>query len=266
MRIPLRRGRLFTEHDTLESERVVIVDEKLAEAYWPGEDSIGKRLKFGDLAEATPWERVVGVVGRVQQYGLDTDDRIAIYRPHGQRPARVLYVTVHTDADPSSLRAAVTSAVHGLDPDLPVHRVTTMPDRVERALAGRRFAMTALVLFAGVALALAAVGTYSVIAYLVRQGRRDLGVRLALGATPAAVLAMVIRQGLALAAAGIGLGIAGALLLGRVLEGLLYGVSPHHPITLAGSGLALLIVAAVACWLPARRAASIDAVECLRLD
>jgi predicted permease len=283
MRIPLRRGRLFTEHDTLESERVVIVDEKLAATYWPGEDPIGKRLKFGDLAEATPWERVVGVVGRVQQYGLDTDDRIAIYRPHGQRPARVLYVTVHSVADPSSLppsprprrtavalaeagRAAVTSAVHGIDPDLPVHRVTTMPDRVERALAGRHFAMTALVLFASVALALAAVGTYSVIAYVVRQGTRDLGVRLALGATPAAVLGMVLRQGLVLAFAGIGLGIAGALLLGRVLEGLLYGVPPHDPTMLASSGLALLIVAAVACWLPARRAASIDAVECLRVE
>jgi ABC-type antimicrobial peptide transport system permease subunit len=141
-----------------------------------------------------------------------------------------------------------------------------MPDRVERALAGRRFAMTALVLFASVALALAAVGTYSVIAYVVRQGTRDLGVRLALGATPAAVLGMVLRQGLVLAVAGIGLGIAGALLLGRVLEGLLYGVPPHDPTMLASSGLALLIVAAVACWLPARRAASIDAVECLRVE
>ena len=110
MRIPLRSGRLFTEHDTLDSERVVIVDEKLAAPYWPGADPIGKRLKFGDLAEATPWERVVGVVGRVQQYGLDTDDRIAIYRPHGQRPARVLYVTVRTSGDPSSLVAAVRPA------------------------------------------------------------------------------------------------------------------------------------------------------------
>ena len=266
MRIPLRRGRLFTEHDTLESERVVIVDEKLAAVYWPGEDPIGKRLKFGDLAEKTPWERIVGVVGRVQQYGLDTEDRIAIYRPHEQRPARVLYVTVHTDADPSGLRTAVTSAVHGLDPDLPVHRVTTMPERVERALAGRRFAMTALVLFAGVALALAAVGTYSVIAYLVRQGTRDLGVRLALGATPTAVLAMVIRQGLVLAAAGIGLGIAGALLLGRVLEGLLYGVAASDPLTLAAASAGLVAVAVVACWLPARRAASIDPARTLLIE
>jgi predicted permease len=266
MRIPLRSGRLFTGHDTLDSERVVIVDEKLAELYWPGADPIGKRLKFGDLAEATAWERVVGVVGRVQQYGLDTDDRIAIYRPHGQRPARVLYVTARTSGDPSSLVAAVRGAVHGLDPDLPVHRLTSMPDRVERALAGRRFAMSALVLFAAVALALAAVGTYSVIAYLVRQGARDLGVRLAFGATPGAVLRMVIGQGLGLAATGIGIGIAGSLLLGRVLEGLLYGVAPRDPLTLIAASAALLAVAAVACWLPARRAAAIEPARTLMME
>jgi predicted permease len=263
MRIPLRRGRFFTEHDTIDAERVVIVDERLAEAYWPGQDPIGKRLKFGDLAEPTPWERVVGVVGRVQQYGLDTNDRIAVYRPHAQRPARVLYVTVHGESDPSALRAAVAGAVHGLDPDLPVHRVTPMPERVERALAGRRFAMTALVLFAAVALVLAAVGTYGVISYLVRQGTRDLGVRLALGATPGAILRLVVRQGVALAAAGIGAGIAGALLLGRVLEGLLYGVAPSDPLTLAGTSAGLLVVAALACWLPAKRAAAIEPARTL---
>jgi predicted permease len=266
MRIPLRRGRLFTEHDTADSERVVIVDERLAETYWPGQDPIGKRLKFGDLAEPTPWERVVGVVGRVQQYGLETDDRIAIYRPHAQRPARVLYVAVAGTGDPATIGAAVTEAVHGLDPDLPLHRVTPMPARVERALAGRRFAMTALVLFAGVALVLAAVGTYGVISYLVRQGTRDLGVRLALGATPAAILGLVVRQGLSLAAAGIIVGIAGALLLGRVLEGLLYGVTPRDPLTLTATSACLLAVAALACWVPARRASRVDAVAALRAD
>ena len=175
--------------------------------------------------------------------------------------------TVETDVGSGlRLRAAVAGAVHGLDPDLPVHRVITMPARVERALAGRRFAMTALVLFAGVALVLAAVGTYSVISYLVRQGTRDLGVRLALGATPAAILGLVVRQGLGLAAAGIGLGIAGALLLGRVLEGLLYGVTPSDPLTLAATSAGLVAVAAAACWLPARRAAAIDPVVSLRAD
>ena len=266
MHIPLRRGRLFTEHDTLDSERVVIVDERLAAAYWPDQDPIGKRLKFGDLAEPAPWERVVGVVGRVQQYGLETDDRIAIYRPHGQRPARVLYIAVSTGADAVALGAAVADAVHSLDPDLPLHRVTPMSARVDRALASRRFAMTALVLFAGVALVLAAVGTYGVISYLVRQGTRDLGVRLALGATPAAILGLVVRQGLALASAGIALGIVGALLLGRVLEGLLYGVTARDPVTLAATSACLLIVAALACWVPARRAARVDAVAALRAE
>jgi predicted permease len=266
MRIPLRRGRLFTEHDTAESERVVIVDEKLADRYWPGQDPIGQRLKFGDLAEATPWERIVGVVGRVQQYGLDTDDRIAVYRPHAQRPARVLYVAVQAASDPSALREPVAAAVHGLDPDLPVHRLTTMVSRVERALANRRFAMTALVLFAGTALVLAAVGTYGVMTCMVRQGTRDLGVRLALGATPGAILALVVRQGLGLAVSGIALGVAGALLLGRVLEGLLYGVRSHDPLTLLVTATGLVAVAAVACWIPARRAAAIDPVIALRQD
>jgi predicted permease len=265
MRIPLIEGRYFTEHDTLESERVVIVDEKLADRFWPGADPIGKRLKFGDLADESPWERVVGVVGRVQQYGLDTDDRIAVYRPHAQRPGRVLYVAVHT-ADAAAARTAISDAVHGLDPDLPLHRYTTMAASVERAMAGRRFAMTALVLFAAVALILAAVGTYSVIAYLVRQGTRDLGVRLALGATPRTILGLVVERGLRLAAAGVLAGVAGALVLGRVLEGLLYGVSPRDPATLAVTAAALIAVAAVACWIPARRAAAIDPVASLRSD
>jgi ABC-type antimicrobial peptide transport system permease subunit len=173
---------------------------------------------------------------------------------------------MRTSGDPSSLGPAARGAVHGLDPDLPVHRLTSMSDRVERALAGRRFAMSALVLFAGVALVLAAVGTYSVIAYLVRQGTRDLGVRLALGATPGAVLRMVIRQGLSLTAAGIGLGIAGSLLLGRVLEGLLYGVAPRDPLTLFAASAVLAAVAAAACWLPARRAAAIEPARTLMIE
>ena len=266
LRIPLTRGRFFNEHDTAESERVVIVDEKLAERYWPAEDPVGKRLKFGDLADDTPWERVVGVVGNVQQYGLDTDDRIAIYRPHAQRPGRVLYVTVHASAEPTSVRAAVTGVVHALDPDLPLHRVTTMTERMERALASRRFAMTAMVLFALVALVLAAVGTYGVMAYQVRQATRELGVRLALGATPGAVARLVIGQGLRVTAAGIGLGLAGALVMGRVLEGLLYGVAARDPLTLGLTIISLSVVAVLACWLPARRAAAIDPMHSLRAE
>jgi predicted permease len=264
--IPLGRGRFFNEHDTLDSDRVVIVDTKLAERYWPGEDPIGKRLKFGDLGDDTPWERVVGVVGNVQQYGLDTDDRIAIYRPHAQRPGRVLYVTVQTAAEPSSLRAAVAGVVHALDPDLPLHRMTTMRERVERALASRRFAMTALVLFAVVALTLAAVGTYGVMAYLVRQGTRELGVRLALGATPGAVARLVIGQGLSVTAVGIGLGLAGAWVMGWVLEGLLYGVTARDPLTLGVTMVSLSVVAVLACWLPARRASAIDPMRSLRAE
>ena len=266
LRIPLRHGRFFNEHDTIDSERVVIVDEKLAERYWPGEDPVGKRLKFGDLGDDTPWERVVGVVGNVQQYGLDTDDRIAIYRPHAQRPGRVLYVTVHTAAEPSGLRAAVAGVVHALDPDLPLHRMTMMSERVERALASRRFAMTALVLFAFVALVLAAVGTYGVMAYLVRQGTRELGVRLALGATPGAVARLVIGQGLSVTAAGLGLGLAGAWVMGRVLEGLLYGVTARDPLTLGVTIVSLSVVAVLACWLPARRASAIDPMRSLRAE
>jgi len=266
MRIPLRRGRLFSEHDTPDSESVVIVDEKLAERYWPGDDPIGKRLKYGDLAEDAPWERVVGVVGRVQQYGLDTDDRIAVYRPHAQRPGRVLYVAVHGSGDVAALRPAIAAAVRAQDPDLPIHRVTPMTDRVEQALASRRFAMTALALFAAVALGLAAVGTYGVMAYLVRQGTRDLGIRLALGATPAAIRGLVIGQGLGVTAVGVGLGLAGAWTLGRVLEGLLYGVTWRDPLTIGATATGLVAVAVLACWLPARRAAAVDPVDCLRAE
>jgi ABC-type antimicrobial peptide transport system permease subunit len=141
-----------------------------------------------------------------------------------------------------------------------------MSARVDRALASRRFAMTALVLFAAVALGLAAVGTYGVMAYLVRQGTRELGIRLALGATPAAVLRLVISQGLLVAVMGVGLGMTGAWLLGRVLEGLLYGVTWRDPVTLATTVVALALVAVIACWLPARRAASIEPARSLRAD
>jgi predicted permease len=266
LQIPLRRGRYFTEHDSADSERVVIVDEKLAERYWPGQDAVGQRLKFGDLAEDTPWERVVGVVGRVQQYGLDTDDRIALYRPHAQRPARVLYVAVRGASDPGVLRGAAASAVHALDPDLPLHRVTPMPARVERALAGRRAAMAALASFAVIALVLAAVGTYGVLAYLVRQSSRDLGLRLALGATPGGVRSMVLRQGLRLALTGLALGFAAAVAAAQVIRSWLFEVGPYDPLTFLITGVALGAVALLACWIPAYRAGSVDPLSSIRAE
>ncbi len=264
MQIPLIRGRLFTPADTTDQPRVAIIDERLARDFFPDTDPIGQRLKYGDAASTSPWQTIIGVVGAVKQYALDADSRIALYWPQTQVASRSLFVAAHMDGDPRTLMSSAVDVVRDIDPDLPIYRMQTMDQRVEASLARRRFAMLLLGLFAGVALALATMGIAGVMAYVVTQGTRDLGIRLALGALPRAILSMVLRQGLSLALTGVVLGVTAAFGMAQFVESLLFGVTARDPITFAVIAVTLILVALVATLIPARRASRIDPVISLR--
>ena len=234
----------------------------MADELWPGLDPLDKRVKYGDATSESPWETVVGVVGRVKQYGLDADARIAFYRPHAQSPSRALFVSVLTAGDPAALAPAIGREIHAFDTDLPLYHVQPMERRVDESLARQRFAATLLALFALVALVLSAVGVYGVMAYLVTQGTREIGIRVALGATPSGILGLVLGQGSLVIA--IGVAAAGAYLLAHVMESLLFGVSARDPFTFASVGGALGAVALAAVLVPAARAAKTNPVIALR--
>ena len=269
MEIPLIRGRLFTEQDTRETPRVVVIDDHMADALWPGEDPIGKRLRRGgmDADPNAPWLTVVGIVGSIKQYTLDErDSRIAMYHPHTQAPSRAMNVVIRTASDPAGLASGVTAQIRALDPYLPIYNVRTMSQRVEESLARRRFAMLLLSLFAGLAVALAAVGVYGVMAYLVSQGAREIGIRMALGATPEAIRALVVGQSARVALAGAGTGLIASLALARFMRSLLFGVQARDPLTFGATAALLAVITILASYVPARRAAAVDPISSLRSE
>ena len=270
MEIPLVRGRFFTEDDTLDTPRVVVIDQRMAEQLWPGQDAVGKRLRTGgfDAAPDAPWMSVIGVTGRVRQYSLDgVEPRMAMYHWHRQRPARALSVVVRAGTSAAAtLTPAVRQVIKEIDPGLPIYNIKTMEARVADSVARRRFAMTLLALFAGLAFGLAAIGTYGVLAYLVSQGTREIGIRMALGATPEGVARMVVRGGMVTAGLGIGAGILVALLLTRFMHSLLFGVDPADPTTFGVITALLTLTVLVATYVPARRAARVDPLVSLRAE
>jgi predicted permease len=266
MGIPLRRGRFFNEQDDATKPIVVIVDEYMAEQLWPGQDPIGKRIHIVEFASKDPWQTVVGVVERVKQDSLDSDPRIAFYLAHTQFPTRAMTVAFRGGTDPAAMVSAVRNALRNLDPDLPMYYVRTMEQRVDESLARRRFSMLLLGVFASVALALATIGIYGVMAYLVNQGIREIGIRMALGATQRNILSLVVWQGMALALSGVTLGLVAAFLLTRLIRSLLFGVQATDPFTFAGIALLLVMIALFASYIPAQRAARIDPLMSLRCD
>jgi predicted permease len=266
MEIPLRRGRFFNPQDEAGKPRVVLVDEYMAEQVWPGQDPIGKRIHIVELKSDDPWQTVVGVVGRVKQDTLDSDPRIAFYVPQTQYPTRAMTVALRSGNDPSGVLSAIKNELRKLDADLPMYYVRTMQQRVDESLARRRFSMLLLAVFAGVALALATIGIYGVMAYLVNQGVREIGIRVALGATRRNIVRLIVRQGMALALSGVAMGLAGAFLLTRLIRSLLFGVEATDPVTFVGIALLLGLVALLASYIPARRASRVDPLVALRYE
>ena len=264
MQIPLIKGRLFNDQDTPDKPMVAVVDEYMAQQLWPNQDPLGKRVSFGDLAAKPVWTTVVGVVGRIKQDTLDSNPRIALYIPHSQFTSRLLNIVLRTTTDPASLTAAVGHELHEVDHDLPLYGVVTMDQRVAESLSRRRFTAVLLTVFAGFALALAAIGIYGVMAYLVIQGTREIGIRMALGATQRTVLRLVVKQGMMLALGGVVVGLIASFAFSRLVSSLLYGVTSSDPLTFASITVLLLIVALIASYIPARRAARIDPMISLR--
>jgi predicted permease len=267
MRIPLVAGRFFNEFDTQTSPRVTIIDEHMARQLWTDGDAVGKRIKRDATNNPdAPWITVIGVVGRVKQYTLDADSRMAMYQPHAQASTRAMNVVLRGSKDPVALTAAVRREIRAMDPDLPIYGARSMTARVDESLATRRFSMLLLSLFAALALGIASIGIYGVMAYLVNQGTRELGIRLALGATPALILRMVVSQGMTVALIGVALGLAGAFGLTHLMQTLLFGVDAVDPLTFVAIPLLLSAIALLASWIPARRAARIDPTISLRGD
>jgi predicted permease len=266
MKIPLIRGRFFSEQDTKEAQPVVIIDENMARTYWPNADPVGKRLKRGGADSKNPWLTVVGVAASVKQYALDTDSRVALYTPHLQSNSGGLVLAIRTSVDPLGLAAAVTREARALDPNLPVYDVKTMEQWLSESLARRRFAMLMLGLFAAVALLLAGVGIYGVMSYTVAQRTREIGIRVALGAQAGDVLRLVVRQGMSLTGLGVGIGLVTAMAATRLMVSLLFGVRATDPLTFVLIALLLSAIAWLACWIPARRATKVDPMIALRCE
>jgi len=260
METPLIKGRFFSGHDTSDMPPAVIIDEKFARRFWPNDDPIGKHLWFKPKEPLT----IVGVVGVVKQYGLETDGKIATYFPQEQQPDNRMFLVARTSSDAAPLSAAITREIHAVDPTVVVYGIRTMQDRLYDSLARQRFASTMLSAFAAFALLLAAVGLYGVMSYLVTQSTRDIGVRVALGARPGDIVGMVVRQGMELSAVGILAGLAGAAALSRVMSSLLFGVSATDLATFAAVPGLLAVVAFAATAIPALRATRVDPIVALR--
>jgi putative ABC transport system permease protein len=274
---PLISGRLFTEQDTREAPAVAIVDQELVRRYWPGVDPIGKRVTFNDLTDSTvSWITVVGVVGHTMHEGLDAEKRIQLYLPLAQDGTAFMSFVVRTSGDPLAATGGVRAALDRVDPDVAMANVNPMDDLVSISTGPRRFSMVLLSVFSIMAVVLAAIGLYGVMAYSVTQRTKELGVRLALGATPRGVQQLVMGQGMRLAVAGVGFGLVAAFVVTNLLRALdsqsavgasdrlLFSVSAHDPLTFVGIPLLLLAVTLVASWVPARRATMLNPVEALR--
>ncbi|HJU44129.1 MAG TPA: ABC transporter permease [Vicinamibacterales bacterium] len=276
--IPLIRGRNFTTEEQYENRLTVIVSKNLADRYWPGQDPIGKRLKWGvNTSSPAPWLTVVGVAGDVVDGPLGSEPVIHAYTPYSEMNDqglasplgglwRRLNVAVNADVDAASLTSTVRAAITALDPALAVAKVTTMREVVRELSAPQRFSAAVLTAFAAGALLLASIGLYGVLAFAVAQRTREIGVRLALGAPRATVLTLILRQGMVLVAVGLVIGLGGALGATRLLRSLLYETNIYDPLTFVVVPILLALVSLAACYLPARRAAELDPLVTLRSE
>jgi predicted permease len=265
MRIPLLRGRMISAADRENTQKVVLITDALARKIWPGEDPVGQHIKV-HYAKPDDILEVVGVVGDVHHAGLDADVRETIYYPATQYNYGSLNITLRTAGAPQALIPAVRAVVHDLDANIPAEDLATMSHWVTRSMADRRDPMFLLTIFAALAVTIAAVGVYAVLSFGVSQRTREIGVRMALGAQPRAVLALVLGGGLRLTLAGVALGTLAGMLGARAIEKLLFQVTPGDPIVLTGVAALLVVIALLAMYFPARRAARVDPVVALRTE
>lgn len=261
--IPLRSGRHFSERDTASMPPVMIINEELARRYFPGTNPLGRQITMRDWGDPLTGE-IVGVVGNVKADGLDAEMRPMIYWPYPQFPNNFINLVIRTEDDSPQPAAAVKSVIRAVDREQPIAAIKTLDEIVAASVSPRRFNMLLLVGFASMALLLAAVGLYGVISYSVSQRIHEIGVRMALGAGTGEVLRLILRQGMTLALIGTGIGMLAAFGLTRLMAALLYGVSATDPLTFTVIALLQLIVAALACWWPARRATKVDPLIALR--
>jgi predicted permease len=268
--VPVRRGRHFADADGPQSQPVAIVNETMARQYWSGEDALGKRFKIGDLEDDTPWVTIVGIAADVRQNRVDVPAYAEMYFPYQQCDYLEVFapktLAIRTLGDQGTVVAAARREIAAVDPNQPVSDVKTMNDILGEETSGRRLAMLLLGAFAGVALLLASIGIYGLLSQLVAQRTPEIGVRLALGATPRDVVGLVVGRGMKLVVIGTAAGLALSFVLTRLMSSLLFGVSAADPLTLAGVPALLATVALVACYVPARRAARVDPTVALRYE
>jgi predicted permease len=275
MGIPLEEGRLFEDQDRAGGAAVIIVDERLARRFWPNGSPLGRRMWQPGSAEGlvhpdkdARWFTVVGVVGSVKQRALvDPDERVgAYYFPYAQSPESGFTLALRAVADPNQLVASLRTAVRELDPELPLDDVHTMAERVDDSLVSRRSPVTLALAFGVLALLLAGVGLYGVLAYLVSQRRQEIGIRMALGSTQQGIFGLVARESLGIIGAGLAVGLLGAVALGQSIRSLLYEVKPMDPAVIASACAVLAVVGVLACLVPAWRAARIHPAIALRQE
>ena len=269
MRIPIRSGRLFDRRDTATAPEVALINERAAQRFFAGLNPIGQQIRVSaQLARhgRNGPKTVVGIVGNVKYGGLDEETPAEIYLPYDQHQVDAFTVAVRTTADPFAIVPSLRRDVAGLDPLLPLANIKSLASLVDASIVGRRFTMVVFLAFAVVAATLSAVGVYSVLAYLVSQRTKEIGVRLAIGASPSGVVWLFVREGMVLTAVGLTAGLVGALAAGQWIRALLFGVTPADPATFAGVGCALTVAAVLATYVPARRAASVDPTDALRTD
>ena len=264
MGTPLLRGRAFTDHDNIDGRDVIVVDETLARRYFPNQDPIGKHIHITDFTHRG--REIVGVVAGVRDTGYDKQPRPTIYFPFLQVPAQTMSMVVRTSAPPDAILPAIKNAIWSVDKDQPIFNVRTMDEIVEEVVSAQRLAFVLLGVFSGLALVLASIGIYGVTSYSVSQRTHEIGIRLALGAEKGHVLRLVIGNGLGLAAIGVAVGAVAAAVLTRLMASLLYEVKPGDPLTFVGVAALLISVAAIASFIPARRATKVDPLVALRYE
>jgi putative ABC transport system permease protein len=259
--IALRKGRLFDQHDDQDAKRVALINEAMVGRHFPLQNPLGQQITTGGATM-----EIVGVVADAKLYGLDAPIEPAIYVPHIQHPAVSMGLVVQTQGDPASLAGAVRREILKLDPEQPVSSVRTMESVLSDSLMLRRVSMLMLAVFASLALTLATVGIYGLTSYSVSRRTHEIGLRVALGASQAEILRLVVVRGLVISLIGAAIGLAAALQLTRALSGMLYGVTPTDPLVFAGVPLLLVAVSLIASYVPARRATRIDPLVALRYE